>query len=198
MITPSKTTELEAVNVMLDILGNSPVNTLNPPYGVDVAKAKNLLYEASKDVQGEGWAFNTETEYTLVRDASNHIPVPENMISVDADQDPSVDVVERAGELYDRKARTNVFAADVKCEVMWMFPFDELPECARRYIMIVAARRLQARELGSDTLHQFTALDETRARVRLMHEEATTSDINILNGPAQAYISRRGDRRRYS
>lgn len=197
MDTPSRTTELEAVNVMLSLLGESPVNTLQPPYGVDVADSRNRLLEMTKTVLAEGWAFNTESEYTLTPNSDGNIVVPSNLVSVDADNETSVDIVLRGEKLYDRKNKTFVFTRPLKCEVMWYFPFDELPECARLYIMIKAARAFQARFVGSAEQHKFSELDETRARVTLMNEEGTTADTNILNDPALAYITRRYNPRRF-
>jgi hypothetical protein len=181
---------------MLSILGESPVNTLNPPYGVDVANARNQLYDASKSVQAEGWAFNSEENYSLAPNASGNIVVPENLLSVDADTETAFDIVLRGTMLYDKKAHSLVFTRALKCEVIWMFAFDELPECARLYIKIKAARAFQARFLGSDSIQKFTELDESRARVTLMSEEGRTGDTNILNDPALAYITRRGNPRR--
>ena len=56
-ITP--TTELEAVNIMLSVIGEAPVNTITGTNSVDVSVAKNVLDETSMSVQGMGWNFNT-------------------------------------------------------------------------------------------------------------------------------------------
>lgn len=198
METPVLTTELSAVNVMLSLLGNSPINSLAAPYGADVAQARALLREVSMDVQSEGFQFNTEEDYTLARDVDNRIPVPANVISVDAKTDWSTDVVFRNGYLYDRKAHTDVFDHDVHCEVTFAFAFDELPETVRRYIMICAARKLQVRFLGSEQQEAFTRDDETRARVRMLTEQGNTADVNILADPALAFMTRRwGPTRRF-
>jgi hypothetical protein len=197
MDTPTRTTELEAVNTMLAILGEAPVNTLVPPYGVDVAEARNLIYETSKSVQSMGWAFNSEEQYTLAPDSAGAINLPSNMLAVDADTETAFDIVQRGSILYDRKGHTSTFTRSVKCEVIWMFPFDEIPETARQYIMIKAGRKLQARFVGSELLHKFSEHDETMALVNLMNAEANSADINILNDPSLMYITRRNSPRRF-
>jgi len=194
--TPSRTTELEAVNVCMALMGNAPVNNLNPPFGADVATAKNLITEVSKDVQAEGWHFNKEYEVTL-QPASNTITLGSNVISVDVEGRSDMDVVFRSGKLYDLKNHTFTFTADVKATLVYMFPFDELPEPFRRYIMIRAARMFQSRYLGSEQQHMFTEQQETRSRVTCLSDEARNADRNILNSPDQAYIARRWSRRRY-
>jgi hypothetical protein len=195
--SPTKTTELEAVNVCLSLLGESPVNSLAVPYGADVANARKLIYEKSKDVQLSGWSFNRESDVTLARNTDNEIVLAPNTIAVDADTDPAVDVVERDGKLYDRKNHTFVFDHDLKVEIIYMFPFDELPEAARRYIMILAARSFQKRYVGSDIQEAFTRDEQTQAKVTFENREGDSADINILNSPDQAYISRRGQFRRF-
>jgi hypothetical protein len=194
---PTKTTELEAVNVCLSLLGESPVSSLTAPYGVDVANARKLIYEKSKDVQLTGWAFNKETDVTLTREAvTTFILLAPNAIQVDADTDGSVDVVERDGKLYDRKNRRYTFDHDLKVEITYFFAFDTLPEVARRYIMILAARSFQKRYVGSEIQEMFTREEEIAAKVRFENAEGNTADINILNSPDQFYIARRGQFRR--
>lgn len=198
MQTPTRTSELEAVNVCLALMGQSPVNSLVAPYGVDVANARNLITEVSKDVQADGWKFNQLRKVTLQRDGNNKIPVASNVVSVDADTDAGVDVIFRNGFLYDLKNNTDEFDHDVVCEVKYYFAFDELPETARRYIMISAARKFQVRYLGSENQEAFTQMDETRARVVFVRDQAESADLNILNSPDQAYITRRWRTRRFN
>ena len=199
MQTPSRTTELEAVNVCLSLMGQTPVSSLVAPYGADVANARTLITEESKNLQADGWKFNKWREVTLAREVgTNKIPVANNVVSVDADTDSAVDVIFKAGYLYDLKNNTDVFDHDVVAEIKYYFAFDELPETARRFIMISAARKFQVRYLGSENQEAFTQRDESRAWTTFLHDQAEQQDANILNGPDQAYIARRWGRRRYS
>ena len=56
-ITPA--TELQAVNQMLSVIGEAPVNTITGTTTTDVSVAKNILDETSMTVQSMGWNFNT-------------------------------------------------------------------------------------------------------------------------------------------
>ena len=60
-------------------------------------------------------------------------------------------------------------------------PFTELPENARRYITIRAARIFQDRLLGANTLHGFQARDEAKCTCILKQEEMDTADHSIFN-----------------
>ena len=54
------TTELEAVNTMLSMIGEAPVNSLTGTLPLDATIAKNTLTEISREVQAAGWHYNTE------------------------------------------------------------------------------------------------------------------------------------------
>ena len=54
------TTELEAVNVMLSNIGESPVNTLEDDNVIDATVARTILKSISREVQALGWNFNTD------------------------------------------------------------------------------------------------------------------------------------------
>jgi hypothetical protein len=186
-VTLIATTELEAVNIMLRAIGESPVNSL-AGQNVDVVTAQALLRETSREVQSEGWHFNTEDDWDLIPDADDDtITVPSNAIRVDADGDSSVDLVLRGRELYDKKNHTYEFDHTINASILWLLDWTELPECARGYIAIRAARKLQKDMVGSTELDGFKAEDEARARTRLVNEEGDTGDANILSG-TQGYM----------
>ena len=72
-MTTAATTELESINIMLAAIGEAPVNSLTGTVPVDVRLAQSTLTEVNKEIQSEGWSFNTEIDVTLVRDGSNQI-----------------------------------------------------------------------------------------------------------------------------
>ena len=59
-MTVAATTELEAINIMLAAIGEAPINKLTDTLPVDARLAQSTLTEVSKEVQSEGWSFNTE------------------------------------------------------------------------------------------------------------------------------------------
>jgi hypothetical protein len=183
MTTPTLTTELEAINTMLDGIGESPITSLEVSGLVEVAKAKALLNEVSIAVQTTGWHFNSEQKYPLVRDLDGYITIPQNVLQVDtAEEQGDIDVTQRGTRLYDKKNHTYVFTKDLSVDIVFYLPWDELPQAARRYIMIRAARVFQTRELGSDVLHSFSDADESLAWADLKSAEGSTGDYNMFNG----------------
>ena len=183
-MTVAATTELECINIMLAAIGEAPVNSLTGTVPVDVRMAQSTLTEVNKQVQSEGWSFNTEIDVTLTRNASNNIVLGTDVLRVDAQthDHPSIDPIQRGLKLYDRKKNTFVFDEDLKCTVVYFRSFDELPEQARSYMTIKAARIFVDRFVSDQSLRTYTQEDEIRARSVLMETDLSNADHNMLIG----------------
>jgi hypothetical protein len=176
-ITPL--TKLDAVNICLSTMGEPTVNTLDGA-AVDAQMASDLIEESSRSVQGMGWHWNRE-KHTISPNFASQIILPANTIRVDTvDESKTVDVVQRGGKLFDVENATYTFTDPVKVEIYVQLQFEELPFAAKQLITMRAARLLQQRLLGSETLQKFTVVDEQKAWIVLMQEEAETADGNML------------------
>ena len=179
------TTELESVNIMLAAIGETPINSLTGTLPVDARLAQSTLTEVNKEVQSEGWSFNTEIDVTLTRDASNnHISLSTDVLRVDPNihQHTTIDAIQRGLKLYDRLNNKYEFDEDLICTVVYFRTFDEIPEPARRYITIKAARIFVDRLVSDDGLRTYTQQDEVRARAILMETDLANGDHNLLRG----------------
>jgi len=172
-------TKLEAVNICLSSMGEPVVNTLDGA-AIDAQMASDLIDETSRSVQGMGWHWNRE-QHTLSPNVSNEIVLPANTIRVDTvNESRSVNVVYRNGKLFDVENATFQFDKELKLEIYVVLPFEHIPFAAKQFVTARAARLLQVRLLGSETLNKFNMADEQRAWVALMQEEAETFDGNML------------------
>ena len=179
------TTELESINIMLAAIGEAPINSLTGTLPVDARLAQSTLTEVNKDVQSEGWSFNTEIDVTLTRDSVNkQIALPTDVLRVDPNihQHTTIDAIQRGLKLYDRLNNKYEFDEDLICTVVYFRTFDEIPEPARRYITIKAARIFVDRLVSDDGLRTYTQQDETRARAILMETDLANGDHNVLRG----------------
>ncbi|UIL29739.1 hypothetical protein LZK75_11385 [Rhizobium leguminosarum] len=106
ILTP--TTELEAINLMLSVIGESPVNTVEDTGLVDAVVARQILIQSSRDVQLVGWHWNTEIDYPIAASfPEGELTLPPNTLKVDtAGADAGLDLVQRGNRLYDRKNHT--------------------------------------------------------------------------------------------
>tara|TARA_A100000164_G_scaffold223834_1_gene198473 strand:- start:200 stop:808 length:609 start_codon:yes stop_codon:yes gene_type:complete len=180
----AETTELECINIMLAAIGEAPINSLIGTLPVDARIAQSTLTEVNKSVQSEGWSFNTETDVTLTRDISNQINLPINVLRVDANihQHPTIDPIQRGLKLYDRQNNKFEFEEDLICTVVYFRDFSEIPEPARYYMNIKAARLFVDRLVGDQALRTYNKEDETRARAILMETDLANGDHNMLRG----------------
>ena len=178
------TTELESINIMLAAIGEAPVNSLTGTVPVDVRLAQSTLTETNKEVQSEGWSFNTEIDVTLVRDASKQVALSTDVLRIDPNihQHTDIDAIQRGLKLYDRLNNKYEFEEDLICTVVYFRTFVEIPEPARRYITIKAARIFVDRLVSDDGLRTYTQQDETRARAILMETDLSNADHNLLRG----------------
>jgi hypothetical protein len=178
------TTKLEAVNTMLGVIGESPVNTISgSSLPVSVVTALNVLDEVSREVQSEGWHFNTEFEYPLVRNSSNQFSLPTNTLKIDTpiDKYTDIDVVQRGTSLYDRKNHTDVFNEDLEVTITFELAFEDLPQQFRTYINIKAARKFANRFLGSPEIESFTLRDEINAKATAVDSDSENADRTIFD-----------------
>ena len=183
-MTTAATTELESINIMLAAIGEAPVNSLTGTLPVDVKLAQSTLNETSKEVQSEGWSFNTEIDVTLTRDGSNNVNLSTDVLRVDPNihQHTSIDAIQRGLKLYDRLNNKYEFTEDLICTVVYFRSFAEIPEPARYYITIKAARKFVDRLVSDDGLRTYTQQDEVRARAILMETDLANGDHNLLRG----------------
>ena len=177
MAIKTPTSELEAVNYIIGTIGLFPVNSIEIAIA-DVSIARQVLQETSRKVQSRGWWFNTDTKYSFPIDINNEIVVPGEAVNVDA-SDYFCDVTMRGNKLYNRETHSFKFDEAVKCDVIWLQDFSEVPQVAREYITMKAARQFQKRT-ASEILMQITEDDEKEAWVELLHIEAENEDTNLI------------------
>jgi hypothetical protein len=87
--TTNATQELPAINKILASCGQAPVTTLDQT-NPEVAIAYDTLLQVSREVQAEGWTFNTEFEYKLTPNTDDYILLPANMLQVKLSRDQSL------------------------------------------------------------------------------------------------------------
>ena len=180
----SPTTKLQAVNTMLSTIGSAPVNSITGTNSADIALAVQILDETSLAVQSEGWHWNTEYEVSYTPSpTTGEIAVPGNALMVDVDfpNNLKTDVILRGQKLYDLKTKSYVFTEAVKATVVYGLEWEELPQAARYYINIKAARIFLDRMVGSEKHHTFTLRDEVMALSKLREYEGETADRTIFD-----------------
>lgn len=177
----AQTTKLDAVNTMLSAIGEAPVNSLSSGL-VEAEIAETILNTVDREVQSEGWHFNTEYKRSFAQDTNGEIPLGNDVLRADAHLDAnSKDLVQRGLRMYDRKNHTFAIKQAVTLDVVVQLDFEDMPEVAKRYVTLKATRIFQDRVVGSNTLHDFQERDEQMALMQLKEFDARTDDNNIFD-----------------
>jgi hypothetical protein len=193
MTKPTSMTELEAVNVLLTTIGESPVNTLTGNQVTDVTIANQVITEVSREVQAQGWHFNTEDKVLLSRDVNNNIIIPSDVARIDT---PNFNTIVRGGKLFNLTDRTYVFSASIEATIVYFQDFEVLPEVVKIYISTRASRIFSDRMLNSETIHKMVSRDEQKALTDLKAFESDTADFNMMDSYSVARVMKRGLNRR--
>jgi len=198
------TSKLSAVNTLLAIIGEAPVNSLVPPLTGDVSLADQVLDEVSREVQGAGWSWNTMLYDSIPLDASTgQSQLPSNTLAVRFNPltYPSQRFVLRGLRLFDRvknsyDLRTSLGVAmtgntsDLVAEIVEELEWESIPETGRRYITIRAGRIFANRAVTSSSIESYTAEDEDRALQTLKRTEDMAQNYNFISGPDDMYGGR--------
>ena len=179
-------TELSAVHSILGSIGQSPITELNFE-NPEVSFIYNILTEVNKDVQNEGWHFNTEYHIKLTpEDTTKYITLPANTLRYDIHDglvDKTKDVVVRNGRLYDLVYHTDEFDDDIYVDAVTLYPFADLPNPFQRYITYRSAVRAATQLVSNPNLAQALQVDENKARATCLEYECEMGDHSFLGVP---------------
>lgn len=185
-VTPGRTTLLEAVNTLLAVIGEQPVNTLETQQIVEASMAERTLLEFHKEGQVNGWSWNSEQAYEFTKDNNSEIVVPTNVVRWAADAYEWAGRFQLRGQrVYDREKRTYSLGSDVtslKADVVFLLSWDESPEAFNRWVTIRSARVFSGRVLGDSSSFKYTAVDEQAALTALQAVEMDQLQANSLTG----------------
>ncbi len=186
MASNTRTTKIESVNTMLSTIGESPINTLTGTLPVDATLAINILDEVNREVQAQGWKFNSSYKVTLTRNTDNKIPIGNDVMHIEfnhlRENRSSYDPVLRGNFLYNLAKESFIWDKNFDdVHIIYLLDFEDIIEQARRYITIRASRIFHDRTLGANALHRFSKEDEFRALSFLKQAEASTADHNIFD-----------------
>ena len=179
-------TELSAVNSILGAIGQSPVTTLNFE-NPEIGFIYNILTEVNKDVQNEGWVFNTEYNVEKQPEATTkYITIPSNVLRYDLHEDNiyrNKNLVRRNGRLWDTINQTYEFDNSVHLDITWLWPYTDLPSAFKRYIISRASVRAATQLVSNPQLVQLLQQQEELTRATCMEYECLQGDHSYMGFP---------------
>lgn len=172
-------------------VGESPVNTLSVQ-SPEVAIAQSTLRQVCREVQAEGWKFNTETEYPITLDTNDHCIVPNNVLQIDLNNFKHLndyDVIRKDDngtiKLYDLIKHQfefeNTSEDKLYCDIIWMIDFELIPQVFKDYITIRASRIASNRMVNNPQSAELIAQDESLARALVTEYDTNQGDYNVFN-----------------
>jgi hypothetical protein len=191
------TTELQAVNAMLSAIGEAPVADLVSPQP-DVQRAINILEGVDRELQSQGWRFNTEFNFAVAGVASGAFwtfAVPANLLAfrlTTREDQYGFDALIRDGGFYDRINGTAEWSVDtLYIDPVWAVEWANLPSTARLAIVALATRRFAAdmgamdrvtvTEQDADRAVQLLQADQGAIQSQVTPWESLTSELTSLN-----------------
>ena len=190
----SVTDELPSINQILSSIGQAPVTTLDQT-NPDVAIAYNALLEVNKEVQAEGWAFNTEYEIPITTNGDKQYEVASTILQIDLSSTykGDIDIVRRRDpsdsklKLYDRYNHTYAIGTVANdtwdVDIVYHFDFIDVPIPIQNYMTAKAATIVAQRIIGDAALVQTLQQRETLARSVALEYECNQADYSIFGHP---------------
>ncbi len=193
--TTNATEELPAINEILASVGQAPVTTLDQT-NPDVAIVYNTLLTVSREVQAEGWTFNTESGVTKQTDANKEFTIPNNYLQVDLTHNSSNstrNVVRRKkpgesqSKLYDKYNHTFELTAtaeqEILLDIVYYFDWVDLPIPIQDYIVAKAAAVVSSRIVGDTNIYQILQQKEMMSRANALEYETNQGDYTFFGHP---------------
>ena len=154
----------------------------------DVAIALNTLREVSREVQAEGWSFNTEFDYKITPDSNNEIRISDDILQMDLNrgypENIEKDAVFRGGKLYDKQGHSYKWTAEtVYVDIVWYYSWENIPAPIQAHIVARAAAVVSSRIIGDPTQYQILQQKEQVTRSQAMEYECNQGDYTFFGSP---------------
>lgn len=131
----------------------------------------------SRSVQEQGYWFNKESDYPLMPNTDNYIPVGPSILSI-----YSPTLIVKDHKLYDIENRTYVFDTPQEVDIIFLVAFDDLPNVASDAIVREAAVEYYNNILGDTQELRILQTNAERAQVSLQKAQAKHRKTNLISG----------------
>lgn len=136
--------ELDAINMLLRLIGSSPINNVATPHP-DAGNARATLNRIRKQCQRRGWWFNIDYGVVYQPQSDGKIVIADE-ISTFVAEDKGV--VQRGKFLYNKYNNTYIFKSNVVAQrIVREVEWDEMPSCVQEYCAYLAGAQFVRDEL---------------------------------------------------
>ncbi len=185
-------TELEVVNSVLSVAGDSPVQSLEDTYQ-PVFVIKQMIGNVSRQMQTMGYWFNTEYDVELKPNTiTDTITLPFNILKFEP---RAPRYVARGLDVYDRVGRTSTITDVIIADIYLMMTFEQLPQSAREYIRAKCRIQYNNEFFGETSFKAELQKELDDAKQALDKENIENEDINMFSAQRVNNIAFKNRRR---
>lgn len=171
----------EGVNELLLTIGEVPItdNTqaVEAESSSDVGIARDTILKLSKAMQLEGYWFNKETNYPLVPNINNKIPISDTILSI-----VDTNYLIKDHKLYDVNKRTYDFDKTVSTTIIFLIVFDDLPQVMADTIVREAKVEFYNNTFGDTEELKILMQNAQRAQISLQKAQTKHRRSNLISG----------------
>ena len=169
--------ELDALNMLLRLIGSSPVNSISTNHP-DAANARATLERIRKRVQRKGWWCNIDYNVQFQPDNLGFIQIPATISSFVTNSC----YVQRGSKLYDKVNNTFAFGAAVTASrVVRLLDWDDMPDLMQEYASYYAAAEFIRDELEDPQKETSLQRSAATSLLDLKKQELEEGQYNVFN-----------------
>jgi len=189
------TSTLDAVNDILEVIGEPPVTALDTAGTSDEAEAETFLNRWTTRVLREGWFQNTIIEKKYTPDGSDLVLLTDVLSFTHTAYSAYLPIAMRNGYMYDTENNRNTWPdiSSTKLNVVLDIDFDDLTDGLRNYIIAKAAFYFERYKKRGVVDYQMTSQMVDEARGSAMQEDGDMRQTNLLDTTEAKNVL--GDRR---
>lgn len=185
--------ELETLNMLLRLIGSSPVNSLATDHP-DAANARATMYRISRRAQRKGWWFNIDYNLLLQPSSTGEIVLADTISSVVL---ADTCYVQRGRRVYNKVTQSGIFTESVTAKrVTYMLDWDDMPAVMQEYCAYYAGSEFVRDELEDPQKESSLTQSASASLLDLRKQELEEGQYNIFN--SQRIIQARGGISPYS
>lgn len=180
---------LQDVNRLLRTAGLMTIDSIDITMP-DIEIAVDTLETVDREMQSEGWYFNTEFQYTITRDVNDELVLPTNYLDARMSTNKWT---ARGLKLYDLENHTFTLAADedddiVIQEIILLIDHVDAPVVYQNAMLAEAAARFFT-EIDGDQLIARTLMQKAQStKFVLRQRDLQRKHVNGLNNSAAAKL----------
>jgi hypothetical protein len=170
--------ELETLNMLLRLIGSSPVNSLSTDHP-DAANARATMKRVSRRLQRTGYWCNMDYNVILQPNNQGEIVVS-NKISSLIMADPNL--VLRGVKLYDKRLQTGIFTSSVTVDRMVrLLDWDDMPPILQEYVAYSAASEFVRDELEDANKEESLKASAGASYLDLKKQDLEAGQYNVFH-----------------